>query len=198
MYSRAKILGHPIHPMLVGFPIAFYTATFVALIIYGAAGGAFWFRAALWANLAGVVMAIVAAVPGFIDWALGVPAKTRAKTVGRIHLGANLGALALFIINLIVQFGRWQAGEPAATALGIVLTGFGLALTVAAGALGWTLVQTHHVGIQPLSEAEKVRARAEMEQAARGQGYPSDVTPLRPVQGDEHRPGGNHPAPPQH
>ena len=36
MYSKAKLAGHPIHPMLVAFPIAFYTATVVTLIIYAA------------------------------------------------------------------------------------------------------------------------------------------------------------------
>ena len=36
MYSKIKIFGHPIHPMLVAYPIAFYTSTLVGFIIYGA------------------------------------------------------------------------------------------------------------------------------------------------------------------
>ncbi|HET6611996.1 MAG TPA: DUF2231 domain-containing protein [Kofleriaceae bacterium] len=198
MYSRAKFLGHPIHPMVVGFPIAFYTATLGALIIYGATGDAFWYRLMLWTNLVGVVMAAVAAIPGLIDWAFGIPRGSRAKTIGLSHMALNVGALALFIINLIIQFARWQGGDPASTALGIILCAVGLGLTLGAGALGWVLVQTHHVGIHPLSEDERVRARAEIEQTARLSREPRpEITPLRPIE-QERRPGEDHPPPTRH
>jgi uncharacterized membrane protein len=150
-YSRARIAGHPIHPMLVAFPITFYTSTLVGFIVYAVTGNVFWWSVALWANFAGVIMAIVAALPGFIDWATGIPRKTAAKRDGAIHMALNVTVLLLFIINLIVQGSPWV--YPTATTTlpdplwGILLSGTGVLLTLVAGALGWRLVQTHHVGI---------------------------------------------------
>ncbi len=63
MYSKAKLFGHPIHPMLVSFPIAFYTGAFIAYLVSALTGESFWFRVGLVANIAGVVGAAAAAVP---------------------------------------------------------------------------------------------------------------------------------------
>src|SRR5205814_6508492 len=67
MYSKARIAGHPIHPMLVAFPIAFYTATVATLLAYVGTHEAFWFRIGMVANMAGIVMAVVAVITGAID-----------------------------------------------------------------------------------------------------------------------------------
>src|SRR5215472_1828261 len=66
MYSRLKILGHPIHPMLVAYPIALYSSTLVAYLIYIVGHDTFWFRVAVVVNIAAIVMAAVAALPGFL------------------------------------------------------------------------------------------------------------------------------------
>lgn len=79
MYSKVKIFGHPVHPMLIAYPIAFYTSTLVAFLIYAANGNGFWFKVAVAANVAGVIMAAVAALPGFIDWAVGIPSRSPAS-----------------------------------------------------------------------------------------------------------------------
>jgi uncharacterized membrane protein len=60
MYSKVNILGHPVHPMLVAYPIAFNTATLVGFIVFGANGDLFWLKLAIVLNGAAVVMAIVA------------------------------------------------------------------------------------------------------------------------------------------
>ena len=147
MSSKVKHFGHPIHPMLVAYPIAFYTATLVAYLIYQFGGqDQFWFRVAIVANIAGVVMAVLAALPGFIDWAMGIPGETEAKQVGLRHMLLNVVALVLFIALAVINTGKWDAAAPGA-ALGIGLALVGVLLTVAAGAHGWTLIQTHHVGI---------------------------------------------------
>jgi uncharacterized membrane protein len=57
MYSKLKFLGHPIHPMLVAFPIALYVAAFLGFVVYAWLGDAFWFRLAFVANIAAVLMA---------------------------------------------------------------------------------------------------------------------------------------------
>ena len=63
MYSRARIAGHPIHPMLVGFPIALYVATVATMLMYVGTRDAFWYRAALTANIGGVLGGLLAAIP---------------------------------------------------------------------------------------------------------------------------------------
>jgi uncharacterized membrane protein len=147
-YSQATVAGHPLHPMLVGFPVAFYTATFVAFVIFAVNAEPFWYRLAFIANVAGVVMAVVAAIPGFIDWSLGIPSRTAAKRTGALHMGFNILALLMFGVNLAVSAGGWRELAPNVVAP-LVFSGLGLVLTLCAGWLGWQMVQTHHVGVLP-------------------------------------------------
>ncbi len=165
-YSKIKIAGHPIHPMLIAFPVTFYTATFLSFAAYAATQDLFWWRMGLWSNITGVLSAVVASIPGFIDWATGIPKGSRAKATGRSHMLLNLTALALFTVNLIVQAQRWfelvrtaramneLAMPPAGLAL--LLSGLGVLFTIAAGWLGWSLVQTHHVGIDLTDEQSRL------------------------------------------
>lgn len=146
MYSKVTIFGHPVHPMLIPFPIAFYTATVVSFITYAANANPFWFRVALVANTAAVVMAAVAGLIGFLDLTLGIPSGTDAKRHGWQHMGLNLFSLALFAINLWLNIGQWNAPVPIGR-YSILLPVVGFLATLGAGYLGWTLVQTHHVGV---------------------------------------------------
>lgn len=155
MYSKAKILGHPIHPMLVGFPVAFYTGTLVAFIVYAATTNVFWFHLAGVANWAGVVMAAVAAVPGLIDWATGIPRTSPAKKTGLIHMALNVASLLLFLISAITTSNQWDEVLPSAGGQ-TVLSAVGVLSTLFAGFLGWSMVQDHHVGVQLSSEQERL------------------------------------------
>ncbi|MCW3127930.1 MAG: hypothetical protein JWO03_3588 [Bacteroidetes bacterium] len=152
MYSKVKILGHPIHPMIVAFPVAFYTGTLVTNIIYACTLNSFWFKAALACNIAGVAAALLAAVPGFIDW-LAIPSSKGAKKTGLYHMAANVSALVLFTINIFIQYNRMDDVQPEATA-SIIICAAGFVLTIVAGFLGWTLVQNHHVGVS-LTQAQE-------------------------------------------
>lgn len=147
MYSKIKLMGHPVHPMLVSFPIAFYTATLAAFIAYAVMDDPFWFHLAYTANAAGVLMAVVAAVPGFLDWMLGVPRGTEARKHGFQHMLLNVTVLVLFSLNLWLNSGQWNTAQPETT-LSITLPAIGFLLTLVAGYLGWTMVQTHHAGVQ--------------------------------------------------
>jgi uncharacterized membrane protein len=154
MYSKVKIFGHPMHPMVVAYPIAFYTSTLVAFVVYAASGDPFWLKLAIAANIAGVVMAVVAAIPGFLDWALGIPSGTRAKTHGLRHLILNVSALILFAINMLAYAGEWESPTGVSVTLGITLSAVGVLLTVAAGFHGWMLIQDDHVGVRLTAEQE--------------------------------------------
>jgi uncharacterized membrane protein len=155
MYSKVKILGHPLHPMLVGFPVAFYTATFVSFVAYATSMDRFWFRMGSVLNWAGVIMAAVAALPGFVDWAIGIPRRSAAKKTGLIHLALNVSALLVFLVNGIVVSQRSDELSPA-PGIGLALSAIGVLLTIPAGFLGWSMVQDHHVGVTLSSAQEQL------------------------------------------
>jgi uncharacterized membrane protein len=149
MYSKAKLAGHPIHPMLVAFPIAFYTSTIATLIVYAATRDAFWYRAGMFTDVAGVVMAIAALIPGAIDL-FALPARSRARATGYQHAGANLVATTAFAIGGALLWRGWHATEGMLdVAAPIAICIVGLFAMGVAGVLGWTLVQRHHVGVRP-------------------------------------------------
>lgn len=149
MDSKVKIFGHPIHPMLVAYPVAFYTATLVCYLAYNSNANPFWFRVAVVANIAGAVMAAVAAIPGFIDW-LSIPGDARAKKTGLFHLVCNVLALVCYGVVALMEYKKWDEANPA-LGLAIPLTAVGFALTLVAGFLGWALVQKHHIGVDEVA-----------------------------------------------
>src|SRR5438067_5257433 len=83
--STASIAGHPIHPMLIPFPIAFFVATFVCDLVFWATGNTSWADATLWLLGAGLIMAVLAAVAGLTDF-LGEP-QIRALDTAWWHAG---------------------------------------------------------------------------------------------------------------
>lgn len=146
MYSKTKLLKHPIHPVLVVFPVSFYSATLGAYVMYAATVDRFWFQMGVVANILGVVSALIAAVPGFIDWAFGIPREHSAKTVGLEHMLLNVSALACFAVAAGLEATQWSAPEPSYMPA-VVLSGIGFLLTLGAGVLGYRMVQKLHVGI---------------------------------------------------
>jgi uncharacterized membrane protein len=159
MYSKVKLFGHPIHAMLVGFPVTLYTATLLSYIAYQASGDIFWFRVGIAANVAGVVMALLTAIPGFLDWLLGIPGDAAAKGTGLRHMLLNVTALVVFAINAGLHLGYWNSlARPDAT-LAIILGVIGVGVTLTAGWLGWNLVQKHHVGVEMPTEVERPELR---------------------------------------
>jgi uncharacterized membrane protein len=150
LYSKAVIKGHPIHPSLVAFPIAFYTGGVASLIVYTANGDPFWLRGSLMLLVAGIVMAVIAAVFGAIDLFGGVPRESAARRTGLLHAGLNVLNLVLFSAAAATLYTRWMRwpGEGTIKVGGPLALGLlGLIALLAAGALGWKLVQTHHVGV---------------------------------------------------
>jgi uncharacterized membrane protein len=154
VYSKVKIAGHPVHPMLVAFPVAFYTGTLVAFAVYAANGHLFWLNLAIALSVAGVGMAVLAALVGLTDWALGIPRDSGAKTTGLLHAGLNVIALGFFLAATASYVTDWNGPAVSAT-LGVVLSAIGLAVTLASGFLGWTLVQHYHVGVHLVPEQER-------------------------------------------
>jgi uncharacterized membrane protein len=154
MLSKVKILGHPIHPMLVSFPIAFYAAAFFSYLAYSTNGNLMWFQIGVVANIAGVIIACLAAIPGIVDWALAIPSEQKfAKQTGLIHMACNIVALILFAVSAYFGYQQWGEAIPSLGSI-LLLTGIGLLTTITAGFFGWTLVQKYHVGVDLNSEQE--------------------------------------------
>lgn len=154
MDSKARVAGHPIHPMLVVFPIAMFTATVAALLAFIATRDTFYYRAAMTAGAAGVSMAILAAIPGAIDL-FSLPKGSRARAIGVRHASFALLTVGIFSVSTAVMVrnwvtktmvdGAWALDATVPLAIGVL----GLVTLIIVGILGWTLVQTHHVGIKP-------------------------------------------------
>ena len=145
MRSRAHIQTHPLHPILVAFPIAFFTATFVFDLLAVLHENGSFQDTAHYLLLGGIGMALVAAVPGFIDFLHTVPPRSSAKKRATTHAVLNLCMVALFGIVLLH---RTNAEDPAPI-LWLVLEAGGLALMVTAGWMGGTLVHRNQIGIDP-------------------------------------------------
>jgi uncharacterized membrane protein len=162
MKSRITLLGHPVHPMLVGYPIALYTATLVGLVLYAIIGNPFWFRAATATAVGGAGMAILAALPGLVDWLLVIPGRSQAFRDAFVHLSLNVAALACMVVVAILGALGWGASQPQ-WIVPLVLSVVALLLTAGAGFYGFTLVQDHHVGLdmqaQPREDAEQAAQR---------------------------------------
>lgn len=147
MQSKVRIAGHPVHPMLVSFPIASYVGTLASYLAYAALGHDWLFRMGVVLNVAGIASATLAAVPGFLDWALAIPRGSPANRDGAVHMLLNTAALVLFAASAAVVGARW--GDPAPSVReGVWLSAVGVAFTMVAGFMGWRLVQTHHVGVK--------------------------------------------------
>jgi uncharacterized membrane protein len=140
--STAKIAGHPLHPMLVPFPIAFFVATVGADIMYLQDGDFFWFRASEWLLGAGVVMAVLAALAGITDL-LG-DARIRDLSIAWVHFLGNLLAVLLEAFN---WYQRYSMGESVVRSPGIYLSIATVLILLVTGWLGWEMVYRRRVGI---------------------------------------------------
>src|ERR1051325_4222963 len=98
MESRAKLLGHPIHPMLIVFPLGLLATAVAFDIVALVQDDASWYRISFWMIAGGIIGGLLAAVFGLIDW-LAIPRGTRANRIGLLHGGTNVLVVLLFIAS---------------------------------------------------------------------------------------------------
>ncbi|HEX2909907.1 MAG TPA: DUF2231 domain-containing protein [Chloroflexia bacterium] len=142
MESKVKLLGHPIHPMLIVFPLGLLATAVIFDVIYLASGNALWTEMAFYMIAAGIVGGLLAAVFGLIDW-LGLPSNTRAKAVGLWHGAGNVVVVALFAVSWWLRLGTPR--DPGGLAL--VFSFVAVALALVTGWLGGELVDRLGVGV---------------------------------------------------
>jgi uncharacterized membrane protein len=143
MESKAKFLGHPIHPMLVAFPLGLLTTAAAFDAIYLITNDGKWTEIAFYMIGAGVLGGLAAAMFGWVDW-FAIPPNTRAKRIGLFHGLGNVAVLLLFIVSWALRRGGVSsAPEPSALILGFG----GVALALVTGWLGGELVDRLGVGV---------------------------------------------------
>lgn len=139
MQGKATFRGHPLHLMVVSFPVAAWTGAAVTDLVGLRGTDPFWFRMSVVLVAAGVATGTLAAVFGYVDY-LTIPMSRRAKRVATLHLATSLATLAVYAVALVVRLG----GD--ASPLGIALGYLGVAILFAGGFYGSELVSRFHVG----------------------------------------------------
>jgi uncharacterized membrane protein len=142
MESRAKIAGHPVHPMLIVFPLGLLATAVVFDVIYLVSGNGKWAEISYWMIAAGLIGGLLAAVPGWIDW-LAIPSDTRAKGVGLAHGLGNMIVIIMFVLSWMLR--RGDVTSPGTVAF--ILSFGGAALAIVTGWLGGELVERLGVGV---------------------------------------------------
>jgi uncharacterized membrane protein len=152
MASPASLGRHPVHPMLVPFPIALWIFSLVADLIYLWRGNPLWRDwIAFYTLLGGILGAAAAAVPGFIDW---LSIKDRAvKKLADWHARLNVIALLIFIASFYLRTAggaRWVGGS---STIPVLLSVVGIIMITISGWLGGEMVYVHGVAVEPQRNA---------------------------------------------
>jgi len=142
MRSKASLKGHPIHPILVTFPIALFVTTLVFDIVNYTSDGNTYQSTARFLSIAAICSALLAAVPGLIDYIYTVPPDSSGKKRAAKHGILNVTVVALFIVALVLRDEETQAAILALEGVGVVLLSF-------SGWLGGTLVYRNQIGVDP-------------------------------------------------
>ena len=142
MDRTVRILGHPIHQQLIAFPLGLLITAAAFDLITFFSGDIRWTQMAFYMIGAGVIMGLVAAFFGLLDW-LGIPGDTRAKRIGAVHGLGNLLVVLLFVASFFL---RWT--EPAmAPNLAYWCSYIGVGVVLVTGWLGGELVVRLGVGV---------------------------------------------------
>ena len=147
MASKASIAGHPVHPMIIPFPLALWTTSLVTDVIFY-----FWRNSSLlliskFLLAAGCVGAVAAAIPGIVDW-LSIK-NPSVKRIANWHARLNIIALIIFAISLYLRMRTGSAWVNYSLKIPFLLSLVGVILISISGWLGGSLSFEHGVGVAP-------------------------------------------------
>src|SRR5947207_11532588 len=142
MESKAKLLGHPIHPMLIVFPLGLLATAVVFDLVALINKDASWYHISFWIIAAGIIGGLCAAVFGLVDW-FAIPDRTRAKNIGLLHGAFNVLVVLMFAASWWMR--RNTAEIPTMAAL--VLSFIAVSIALVGGWLGGELVDRLGVGV---------------------------------------------------
>jgi len=142
MQAKVRLFGHPIHQMLIVFPLGLLGTSLFFDILHLATDGDHWAVVSYYMIAAGIISGLIAAPFGLIDW-LSIPGGTRAKRIGLLHGGGNVVVLLLFVLS---WFSRRDLPS-APSGLEIGLSAVAVLLALVTGWLGGELVDRLGVGV---------------------------------------------------
>jgi uncharacterized membrane protein len=152
MASPASLGGHPVHPMLIPFPIALWVFSLVADVIYLWRGNLVWRDwIAFYALLGGIIGAVLAAVFGIIDW-LSITDR-EVKKVADWHARLNVIALLIFAASFYLRTTGGSGWVSGSYTIPVTLSVVGVILISISGWLGGELVFRHGVAVEPQPDA---------------------------------------------
>lgn len=142
MKSKVNIQGHSVHVILVGFPIAFFTGAFLFDILGMAFDSLSLLDTGIYLGMMGVLFALGAAVPGFIDYLYTVPPESTAKKRASQHGLLNVAVVLLFGTALVLK-----TRQAVPYSVPMAMEALGLGLMGLAGWMGGTLVSRNQIGV---------------------------------------------------
>ena len=140
--STVAVLGHPLHPLLIVFPVAFLVTVLLTDVVYWLTGYSFWAQASFWLLVGGLGTGVLAAITGLLDFVRIY--RAREHKAGWIHLIGNVTVLVLASINLLL---RWNNIADAIFPWGLILS---LVVDGLLGITGWyggELVYRHKIAV---------------------------------------------------
>lgn len=140
--STAKIFGHPLHPMLIPFPMVFFISAFATDLLFLWVAEPGWATASMWLLGAGLATAVLAAATGLTDF-LG-DARIRRLSDAWMHMLGNVAAVLLEAVNLFLRFG----GVEVIGSIGVIISGLVVLILAFTGWKGGEMVYRHRVGIE--------------------------------------------------
>jgi uncharacterized membrane protein len=148
MSSPASIKKHPLHPMLVGLPIGLWVFAMICDVVHAVSGNAVWQTVATYCVAGGIVGAILAAVPGLIDY-FSID-EAQMKRIANLHLAVNLAAVVVFAINLWLRLRL-----PADSNLPLGLSVVGVLAIGLGGWLGGEMVYVKGMAVEAVEKLAK-------------------------------------------
>lgn len=145
MESRVKLFGHPVHPMLIVFPLGLLATAVIFDILFLASNNRLLPTASYYMIAAGILGGLLAAIFGFIDW-LALPNGSRAKSIGLWHGIGNVVIVGLFAVSWLL---RGNNVDFVPDGLALILSFAGTALALITAWIGGELVYRLGVGVDP-------------------------------------------------
>lgn len=144
MKNGMRFLGHPVHTLLVHFPMGLLPVSLLWDLLAMLTGQAFWWKLGFWSIVVGLSFSVIAAIPGFIDF-IRIPEKHPAEKAALFHMSIILIAVGFFIGSLLLRIhdisptGIKLYGSMGCSLLGLICLMIG-------GWYGGELVYHHQIG----------------------------------------------------
>ena len=179
MESKVKFAGHPVHPMLIVFPLGLLATAVIFDIIYLVSDNSQWTVVAYYMIGAGIIGGLAAAAFGWLDW-IAIPSGTRARKIGLWHGIGNVVVLGLFILSWVLRRENPQLPPTGAIVAGLT----GVVISLATAWLGGELVDRLGVGVDDGAHLDSPSSLSEL---PAGAGFTGSSRPVAAAPAD--RPG---------